>query len=168
MLQCLILRFAMPNPSPLIPIHDCANGYFLGERKVCVWKTDFATRVEIERREIHIHRHHHCRFSQEPHMWPTRCCITQETRLRPQHSFLASKKTTYIIYVWLNCLAGCCLQQQFTKPNPSPIDCIHNCANELKRDYFWNTKSLFWKNRLCYTWTEKEKLFDMNLNIPKI
>ena len=110
MLLCLILRFAMPNPSPLNPIHDCANGYFLGERKVCVWKTDFATRVEAERREIHIHRHHHCRFSQEPHMWPTRCCITQETRLRPRHSFLASKKTTYIIYVWLNCLAWwCCL-----------------------------------------------------------
>ena len=80
--------------------------------------------------------------------------------------FLASKKTTYIIYVWLNCLAGCCLQQQFTKPNPSPIDRIHNRPNELKRDNFRNTKSLFWKNRLCYTWTEKEKLFEPHLLFP--
>ena len=49
------------------------------------------------------------------------------------------------------------------KAKPQPRDRIHDRANELKRDYFWKTKSMFWKNRLCYTWTEKEKLFEPHL-----
>ena len=48
----------------------------------------------------------------------------------------------------------------------SQTPALWSYSRSCKRAYFWKTKSLFLKNRLCYTWTEREAKFEPHLMFP--